>query len=110
MSAACGDDRGGNSVIIGEWSLAISDEYQSEPEFAISGNETDIAAQKEWYQSFWAAQVQNFEQSAGGHIFWTYKCNYVGGIEEWRWCYQYAVAEGVIPDDVSSAVSLSPCS
>lgn len=110
VSAACGDDRGGNSVIIGEWSLAISDEYQSEPEFAISGNETDIAAQKEWYQSFWAAQVQNFEQSAGGHIFWTYKCNYVGGIEEWRWCYQYAVAEGVIPDDVSSAVSLSPCS
>lgn len=106
-SAACSDDRGGNDIIIGEWSIAISDEYENQPEFAIGSNST--AAQKEWYQSFWAAQVQTFERS-GGYVYWTYKCNWIGGIDEWRWCYKSAVAAGVIPDDVSSAVSLSPCS
>jgi len=109
VSAACSDDRGGDDIIIGEWSLAISDDYQSKPEFTIGSNAADITSQKEWYQSFWAAQVQTFERS-GGHIFWTYKCNWIGGVDEWRWCYQSAVANGVIPEDVSSAVSLSLCS
>jgi len=110
ISAACSDDRGGNDVIVGEWSLAISDDYQNNSTFAISADAgVDVVTQKEWYQSFWAAQVQAFERS-GGHIFWTYKCNWIGGIDEWRWCYQSAVVNDVIPDDVSSAVSLSSCS
>ena len=110
ISAACSDDRGGTDIIVGEWSLSINDYYQNTSEFAINSDAgVDVTTQKEWYQSFWAAQVQAFEQS-GGHIFWTYKCNWIGGMDEWRWCYQSAVANGVIPDDASSAVSLSPCS
>ena len=110
ISAACSDDRGGADTIVGEWSLSISDEYQNNFNFTIgAGAGIDPITQKKWYQSFWAAQVQAFEHSRG-HIFWSYKCNWIGGMDEWRWCYQSAVANGVIPTDASSTVSLSPCS
>lgn len=108
LDAACSDERGGSDLIVGEWSLSINDEYQSSPEFAIGSNEADLDTQKLWYQSFWAAQVQAFERS-GGWIFWTWKCNWIDGQDEWRWCYQSAIENGVIPKDASAAVSLSPC-
>lgn len=110
ISAVCSDDRGESDVIIGEWSLSINDQYQSAPEFAIgSDGESASAEVVAWYKSYWAAQVTVFERS-GGWIFWSWKCNWIGGQDEWRWCYESAVSAGVIPDDASAAVSLSPCS
>ncbi|EMR66973.1 hypothetical protein MGN70_006916 [Eutypa lata] len=105
ISAACSDDRGGSDIIIGEWSISVADDVENNDEFSIDGNP---AEQIEWYQKFWAAQVQTFEK-AGGWVFWTYKCNWIGGKDEWRWCYESAVAAGVIPEDATSASSISPC-
>ena len=34
-------------------------------------------------------------------------CNWIGGIDEWRWCYQSAVRAGVIPQDATSAQSIA---
>ena len=49
-----------------------------------------------------------FEKS-GGWVFWTWKCNWIGGKDEWRWCYESAVAAGAIPEDATTASSISPC-
>lgn len=108
ISAVCNDDRGGDDTLIGEWSISVADGIDNTSEFAITGDGIDVEAQKKWYQQYWAAQVQTFEKS-GGWIFWTYKCNWINGIDEWRWCFQSAVQNGVIPTAVSKAASLSPC-
>ncbi|KAI2602107.1 glycoside hydrolase family 5 protein [Hypoxylon sp. NC1633] len=104
ISAACNDNRGGSDVIVGEWSLSVADAVQSNDEFQIANRPDQV----EWYKQFWAAQAQTFEK-AGGWVFWTWKCNWIGGMDEWRWCYQAAVAAGVIPRDAGSAASISPC-
>ncbi|KAI8965105.1 glycoside hydrolase family 5 protein [Daldinia sp. FL1419] len=104
ISAACNDNRGGGDVIVGEWSISVADSVQFNDEFQID-NRPD---QADWYKQFWAAQAQTFEKS-GGWVFWTWKCNWIGGMDEWRWCYQPAVAAGAIPKDASSASSISPC-
>ena len=108
ISAACSDDRGGSDILVGEWSIGVKDEHESAPEFAIGSDSDNPAEAVAWYTSFWAAQVTTFEQS-GGWIFWSYKCNWINGKDEWRWCYQSAVRAGVIPEDASAAVGLSPC-
>ncbi|KAI4870992.1 glycoside hydrolase family 5 protein [Hypoxylon rubiginosum] len=105
ISAACQDSRGGSDTVVGEWSLAVADAVQSNDEFQI-GNAT--ADQVAWYRQYWAAQAQAFERS-GGWVFWSWKCNWIGGVDEWRWCYRSAVAAGVIPGDAASAASISPC-
>ncbi|KAI6084141.1 glycoside hydrolase family 5 protein [Hypoxylon rubiginosum] len=101
ISAVCQDNRGGSDIIVGEWSIAVADAVASSDEFQIG----DQAA---WYGKYWAAQAQTFEKS-GGWVFWTWKCNWIGGVNDWRWCYQSAVAAGVIPRDAASAASISPC-
>lgn len=88
----------GDKVVVGEWSLSVNSTLKNTDEFKIDGQET-------WYRSYWAAQAQAFERS-NGWIFWPWKCD---GTEDWRWCYESAVAAGVIPDDASKADSLSPC-
>ncbi|KAK7750060.1 hypothetical protein SLS62_008053 [Diatrype stigma] len=103
MTAACNDDRGDN--IIGEWTISVADDVQDNGEFNIDGSP---AEQVDWYQKFWAAQAQTFEKS-GGWIFWSWKCDWIGGKDDWRWCYESAVAAGAIPKDASSASSISPC-
>ncbi|KAH9890218.1 glycoside hydrolase family 5 protein [Xylariomycetidae sp. FL2044] len=104
ISAACSDDRGGSDVIVGEWSISVADDVEGNDEFGIA----DRPDQVEWYRSFWAAQVQSYEKS-GGWVFWSWKCNWINAMDEWRWCYQSAVAAGVIPEDAGSAASISPC-
>ncbi|KAI5866045.1 glycoside hydrolase family 5 protein [Durotheca rogersii] len=104
ISAVCRDYRGGSDIIMGEWSLAVADSVQSNGEFEIRGRPDQVA----WYRKYWAAQAQAFERS-GGWVFWTWKCNWIGGFDEWRWCYQSAVAAGVIPRDAGSASQESPC-
>jgi glucan endo-1,6-beta-glucosidase len=102
INAACSDNRG--DAIIGEWSISVADSVESNDEFGIR----DRPEQAEWYRNFWAAQVQAFERS-NGWIFWTYKCNWIGGMDEYRWCYESAVAAGAIPEDAASAGSISVC-
>ncbi|KAI1777015.1 glycoside hydrolase family 5 protein [Hypoxylon cercidicola] len=104
IAAACKDNRGDSSTIVGEWSLAVADSVQSSDEFQIANRPDQV----EWYRQFWAAQAQAFEKS-GGWVFWAWKCNWIGGVDEWRWCYKSAVAAGAIPKDASSAASISPC-
>jgi len=103
IGAACGDRRE-DGVIVGEWSISVADDVESNDEFGIRGRPEQAA----WYKGFWAAQVQAFEKSAGW-VFWTWKCNWINGFDEWRWCYKSAVAAGAIPDDAGSAASISPC-
>ncbi|KAI0839897.1 glycoside hydrolase family 5 protein [Hypoxylon sp. FL0890] len=104
ISAACKDNRGGSNVIVGEWSLSVADSVESNDEFGIKNRPDQV----DWYKKYWASQVQAFEKS-GGWVFWSWKCNWIGGIDEWRWCYKSAVAAGAIPKDAGSAASLSPC-
>ncbi|KAI1416660.1 glycoside hydrolase family 5 protein [Hypoxylon sp. FL1857] len=104
ISAACKDNRGGSNVIVGEWSISVADDVESNGEFGIKNRPDQV----DWYRKYWAAQVQTFEKS-GGWVFWAWKCNWIGGMDEWRWCYKSAVAAGVIPKDAGSAASLSPC-
>ena len=88
---------------MGEWSIAVSEAVENNGDFSIR-NGGDI----DWYRSFWAAQVVAFERS-GGWVYWTWKCNWIGGYNEWRWCYTSALEAGVIPADAGSAASISPC-
>lgn len=103
INAAC-NDRREDGVVVGEWSISVADDVESNDEFGIRGR-TD---QADWYRGFWAAQVQAFEKSAGW-VFWTWKCNWIGGFDEWRWCYKSAVAAGVIPKDAGSAGDVDVC-
>ncbi|KAK5996164.1 Glucan endo-1,6-beta-glucosidase B [Cladobotryum mycophilum] len=103
MSAACRDRRE-PGIIVGEWSLGVADSVESNGEMGIR-NRSD---QADWYKKWWAAQVIAFEKSAGW-VFWTWKCNWINGFDEWRWCYKSAVAAGAIPKDAGSAASIHPC-
>lgn len=55
ISAACSDNRGGDDIIVGEWSISVADNVENNDEFRIDGNPQE---QVEWYRNFWAAQVQ----------------------------------------------------
>ncbi|KFH43073.1 Glucan endo-1,6-beta-glucosidase B-like protein [Hapsidospora chrysogenum ATCC 11550] len=104
INAACNDQRE-DGIIVGEWSLAVAEDVENNDEFSIRNASQE---QIEWYRGWWAAQVQAFERS-GGWVFWTWKCNWIGGFDEWRWCYKSAVAAGAIPRDAGSAAEISPC-
>lgn len=99
LDAAYENNGGGKSVIVGEWSLSMKDGV------------VDPINDKEWYKTFWEAQVQSYEQT-GGWVFWTWKCNWIDGRDEWRWCYESAVDNDIIPDDASAstAINQSSCS
>lgn len=104
LAASCKDDLSGNSpVVVGEWSLSVPDDVQWGGEFDLS--KSDAAA---WYQKWWAAQTIAYEKQSGW-IFWSWKTNYIGGKNDWRWNYQAAVAAGVIPKDAGSASKINPC-
>ncbi|CAG2005534.1 unnamed protein product [Fusarium graminearum] len=100
IQTACKDDMG-RHVFVGEWSLSVNSTLKNTDEFKVDGQET-------WYKAYWAAQAESFEKS-DGWFFWSWKCDGKLGKQDWRWCYQSAVAAGVIPKDASSAASLSPC-
>lgn len=92
-------------MFMGEWSIAVESSVEDNAEFSIRNASPE---QIQWYRTFWAAQVQAFERS-GGWIYWTWKCNWIWGYNEWRWCYQSAVEAGAIPDDAGSAGQIGPC-
>lgn len=101
IEAACNDNRG--DVVVGEWSIAVADDVSNSPDFQIA-NATQ--AQIDWYQKYWATQVAAYEKSTGW-IFWSWKCNWIGGTNDWRWCYQTAVEAGVTPKDASQAGAIA---
>ncbi|RBQ79828.1 hypothetical protein FVER14953_08463 [Fusarium verticillioides] len=100
IETACKDNMG-QHVFVGEWSLSVNSTLKNTDEFKIQGQET-------WYKAYWAAQAESFEKG-DGWFFWSWKCDGELGKKDWRWCYQAAVAAGVIPKDASKAKSLSPC-
>lgn len=96
---------GGPATVVGEWSIQV--QRDGAAEFAIASLPTP--AQRDFYARFWAAQAQTYEAGAGGWLFWSWKCNWIGGRDEWRWCYESAVDNGVIPRDAASAKSVYTC-
>lgn len=105
ITSACKDNLGGDNLVIGEWSLSVNSSIRTTKEFEIDNRPDQV----EWYRAYWAAQAQAFERS-GGWIFWTWKCNKINKINEWRWCYKSAIRAGVIPEDARKGNELSPCS
>ncbi|KAF8534504.1 glycoside hydrolase family 5 protein [Trichophaea hybrida] len=104
LNASCHDDRGGDTpTIVGEWSLSVADTAEWGEIFTL--NRTDAAA---WYKRWWAAQVMTYEKQVGW-IFWSWKANWIGGLNEWRWAYQSAVAAGAIPRNPEDAYSMGAC-
>ena len=102
MRYSCTDDRGGNwPVIVGEWSLSTADE---------NGSEFDInrADAKDWYRRWWSAQTISYEKQ-NGWVFWSWKVDWIGGRNDWRWGYRNAVDAGVIPADAAAGVSSGAC-
>jgi aryl-phospho-beta-D-glucosidase BglC (GH1 family) len=83
MQFSCTNSRGGNSpVIVGEWSLSVADGSEWNDEFTL-----DAPDAAEWYNKWWSAQVMGYEKEQGW-IFWTWKVQWIGGRNEWRWGYQ----------------------
>ena len=108
---------------MGEFSLSVADNLQYQPEFTPDSN---VA----WYQKWFAAQIITYEKQEGW-IFWSWKADWIGGVNDWRWSYQgkqlvvrskqvshevmalinaAAVAAGAIPEDLNDALESNPCS
>ncbi|KAI0870857.1 glycoside hydrolase superfamily [Hypoxylon argillaceum] len=104
ISAVCNYNGAGSDTIIGEWSMSILEAAQYNPEFDIR----NTGANDDWYKEFFAAQAQAYERS-GGWVFWSWKCNWIEGFNEWRWCYKSAADAGIIPKNAASAAGMSPC-
>lgn len=102
LSASCDDDRGGNTpTIVGEWSLSIATDHQSDSEF------WPLASNLKFYQEWFAAQVQAYEKSdISGWVFWSWKAQ----LDDARWSYTDAVTAGIIPKDLGSIAAMTPCS
>ncbi|KAI4106808.1 MAG: hypothetical protein L6R37_002010 [Teloschistes peruensis] len=104
LRESCHDDRGGNwPTIVGEFSLSVADNLEwSNPAFAPPDAHVD------WYKKWFAAQIKAYEKQ-DGWIFWSWKANWIGGRNDWRWSYEAAVAAGAIPKDLNQAINSSPC-
>ena len=102
---SCYEDVGGGSnspVVVGEWSLMP--DYGESSEFDITA--ADAVA---WYHSWFGAQLDSYEKQQGW-VFWSYKVNWIGGKNDWRWGYQQAVEAGVInATDPTLAYKPDPC-
>jgi aryl-phospho-beta-D-glucosidase BglC (GH1 family) len=103
IATSCSDSfgsEGNNPIMIGEWSLAVDDNQEKNPDWT-----PDNEANKAFYTQWWAAQVQTFEKGLGW-AFWSWKTQ-LGN--DWRWSYSAAVEAGVIPKDPSQAAQLARC-
>ena len=111
-------------MIVGEFSLSVADNLQFQPAFTPDNN---VA----WYQKWFAAQIIAYEKQEGW-IFWSWKADWIGGVDDWRWSYQgkqpvvqiqnkflvklitlinaAAVAAGAIPQNLNDALESNPCS
>jgi hypothetical protein len=78
ISTSCGDDRNAEEpLIMGEWSLSVPDNVQWTDEW---NPFNDPGFYKRWF----TAQIQTYERSTEGWVFWTWK----GGLGDPRWSYK----------------------
>lgn len=80
IKESCGDDRtadGEDHIIVGEWSISVPDDVEGSADWSPSGN-------ADFYKKWFAAQVQTYERSAGGWVFWTWKA----ALNDPRWSYK----------------------
>ena len=68
-------------MIVGEFSLAVADDIQETSAFV------PLSAHVDWYKKWFAAQILAYEKQAGC-ILWSWKTNWIGGKEDWRWSYE----------------------
>jgi len=78
LSTSCTDNRGGNTpTIVGEFSLSVPDDVQWTAGW-------DPSTQQTFYKNWFAAQIQTYERTTMGWIFWTWKSQ----LGDYRWSYQ----------------------
>ncbi|KAI4255148.1 MAG: hypothetical protein LQ352_002719, partial [Teloschistes flavicans] len=83
LRESCNDDRGGNwPTIVGEWSLSVADNLEwNNAAFAPPDAHVD------WFKKWFAAQIIAYEKQ-DGWIFWSWKADWIGGKNDWRWSYE----------------------
>ncbi|KAI0156761.1 glycoside hydrolase family 5 protein [Xylariaceae sp. FL1272] len=104
INASCTGYSPEAGTVVGEFSLSVESALQYNDEFGLQGHPEN----KAFYTDYFNAQVSVYEKS-GGWVFWSWKCNWIGEFNDWRWCYKTAVEAGVIPLDASTAAASSPC-
>lgn len=78
LSTSCTDNRGSNTpTVVGEFSLSVPDAVQWDADW-------DPSTQQSFYARWFAAQVQAYEGTAMGWVFWTWKSQ----LGDYRWSYQ----------------------
>lgn len=105
-----------------EWSISVATDLQFDSDFA---PESHVS----WYRKWFAAQVIAYEK-VEGWVFWSWKADKIGGVNDWRWSYQgictvlfemvgpsdlhivlaAAVTASAIPQNLGDAVNSNPCS
>lgn len=84
VSTSCSDDRNAEDpLIIGEWSLSVPDNVEWTDEWN-PYNDSDF------YSRWFSAQIQTYERSTNGWVFWTWKANVKFGDARGdpRWSYR----------------------
>lgn len=93
INAVSRDDHSMNrDTIAEEWSLGVNTRLKANPGWALKCG---------------AAQAARYERR-GGWVFWSWKRSWPweddrANSEYWRWCYESAIANGVIPEDTTVA-------
>ncbi|KAF4990679.1 hypothetical protein FGRMN_8351 [Fusarium graminum] len=97
IQQSCSDDRNTDGpTIVGEWALSV-------PDYVEHTDMWNPQTQKGFYTKWFSAQMQAYERSTLGWVFWTWKAN-LG--DDYRWSYRDAVRAGVIPEDLGSIPSV----
>ncbi|KAF4119681.1 glucan endo-1,6-beta-glucosidase [Geosmithia morbida] len=99
LSESCDNDRvAEDTLVIGEWSLSVPDDVEGSDDWDPSSN-------ADFYSRWFAAQIQSYERSALGWVFWTWKA----GLDDPRWSYKDALDAGIISKDLDSVINSSVC-
>ncbi|KAL2641630.1 hypothetical protein R1flu_009217 [Riccia fluitans] len=96
-----GSNGGNKPLIVGEWSLSPRDENNA----AFDINAPDAIS---WYGQWFATQLKDYEKQRGW-VFWSWKTNWIGGRNDWRWGYQQAVKAGVVSKNIDAVVTANVC-
>lgn len=99
ISASCNDKSQGDSPgIVGEFSLSPPDDVQWNSDWDPNSN-------KDFYMQWFAAQITSYEEHNLGWFFWSWKTE----LGDYRWSYQDAVSDGVIPENLGTIDRGSAC-
>lgn len=78
LSESCNNDRvAEDTLVIGEWSLSVNDDVEGDDDWSPD-------SQKDFYAKWFAAQIQSYERSALGWVFWSWKA----ALNDPRWSYK----------------------